>query len=265
MSSIFGDVRRHLLILMIAGACLCGLSGAKGLNAQLPGMPEAKGAPLDWKAEFLKGLQEFAEWDVLGGMLGVLMLAAVLGMVIAYHPRTYGKAATLEEAEQPKIFIMYAVVGAIIAVVVKAHPIMGIVVFGIGGLFRFRTDVGPAKDTGRVILVTCVGLCCGLMLFVAAIVGTAFAWVVIWLLEGTVAHRVLVKGLDPTVLAKSAEAYEEVLRENGLHLMSQKKNFIKNQVAFIFRAPGKIDREQLEGLFKDIPPKLQGAVDWEWS
>ena len=33
----------------------------------------------------------------------------------------------------------------------------------------------------------------------------------------------------------------------------------------IFRAPGKLDREQLEGLFKDIPPKLQGAVDWEWS
>jgi hypothetical protein len=26
---------------------------------------------------------------------------------------------------------------------------------------------------------------------------------------------------------------------------------------------GLAHREQLEGLFKDIPPKLQGAVDWE--
>jgi len=254
-----------MAVLAIAGACLCALSGAKALHAQFPGVPAAPAKALDWKEEFLRGLQEFADVEVLGGMLGVLLLAAVLGMVIAYHPRTYGKAASLEEAEQPKIFIMYAVVGAIISVVVKAHPIMAAVVFGIGGLFRFRTDVGPAKDTGRVILVTCIGLCCGLMLFVPAILATAFSWIAIWLLEGTVAHRVLVKGLDPTVLAKSAEAYEEVLRENGLHLMSQKKNFIKNQVAFIFRAPGKLDREQLEGLFKDIPPKLQGAVDWEWS
>ena len=30
------------------------------------------------------------------------------------------------------------------------------VVFGIGGLMRFRTNVGEAKDTGRVILVTVV-------------------------------------------------------------------------------------------------------------
>jgi hypothetical protein len=231
------------------------------LAAQFPDPPP----PEPWPVAFEKGLAEFTDWQILGGMLGVLALAAVLGAVVAYHPRTYGKALTLEEAEQPKIFIMYAVVGAIIGVVVRAHPTMAFVFFGIGGLFRFRTDVGPAKDTGRVILVTCIGLTCGLLLFVVAVLGTVFGWVLIWCLERTVAHRVLVKGLDPTVLAKSAEAYEEVLRENGLQIMSQKMNFVKNQVAFIFRAPGKLDREELENLFKDIPPKLQGAVDWEWS
>lgn len=263
----FGDRRRCPAIVAVAAVCFFALSGATGIHAQMPGVLDApaKGAPVDWGAEFLKSLAEFKDWKILAGILGVLILAAVLGMVIAYHPRTYGKAASLEEAEQPKIFIMYAVVGAIIGQVVRAHPEMALVFFGIGGLLRFRTDVGPAKDTGRVILVTCLGLSCGLMLFVVAIIGTAFGWVLIWFLEGRVAHRVLVKGLDPTVLAKSAEAYEEVLRENGLHIMSQKMNFVKNQVAFIFRAPGKLDREQLENFFKDIPPKFQGAVDWEWS
>jgi hypothetical protein len=246
---------------VLAVVFLCVFTGA--LQAQVPGMP--LGGPMNWEEEFKKALAEFTDWKVLVGILGVLSLAAILGIIIAYHPRTYGKALTLEEAEQPKIFIMYAVVGAIIGQVVKAHPEMALVFFGIGGLLRFRTDVGPAKDTGRVILVTCLGLSCGLMLFVVSIIGTAFGWIVIWLLEGKVSHRVLVKGLDPTVLAKSAEAYEEVLRENGLHIMSKKMNFVKNQVAFIFRAPGKIDREELENVFKDIPPKLQGAVDWEWS
>jgi phosphate/sulfate permease len=247
----------------IVGSFLLMLAAASPLPAQLM---DVKGKDvLAWGEAFQKGLEELQDWKILGGMLSVMVLAAVLGALIAYHPRTYGKALTLEEAEQPKIFIMYAVVGSIIGVIVRAHHEMAFVVFGIGGLLRFRTDVGPAKDTGRVILVTCIGLSCGILLFNVAILGTIFGWLLVWLLERSVAHRVLVKGLDPLVLAKSAEAYEEVLRENGLQIMSQKMNFVKNQVAFIFRVPGKIDREQLEGLFKDIPPKLQGAVDWEWS
>jgi len=36
-------------------------------------------------------------------------------------------------------------------------------------------------------------------------------------------------------------------------------------VAFVFRAPGVLDREELEDLFKSIDPKLHGAVDWASS
>ena len=192
-----------------------------------------------------------------------LCLSAVLGFVIAYHPKTWGKAATLEEFDQPKIFIMYAIVGSIVAEIVRAYPEMAFVIFGIGGLLRFRTDVGPARDTGRVILATLVGLCCGLQIYTVALLSTTFGWVVIYLLESQVTHRVIIKGIDKDLLAEAAEAYEEVLVENSLRVMSQKKNFVKGQVAFVFRAPGRLDREQLEGMFKDIPPKLQGAPDWE--
>ena len=194
-----------------------------------------------------------------------LVLSTLLAMAIAYHPRSYGKAATLEEAEQPKSFLLYATIGVIIGQVVDFDSNMALVFFGLGGLFRFRTEVGPAKDTGRVILVTCIGVACGLKIFLLAVISTAFAWLLIFFLEGRVAHRVVVKGIEPGLLAQASEAYEEVLRENGFNVMSEKKNFLKGQVAFVFRAPGKLDREQLEVLFKDIPPKLQGAPDWEQS
>jgi hypothetical protein len=198
-------------------------------------------------------------------LLVALLLSTLLAMSIAYHPRSYGKAATLEEAEQPKSFLLYATIGVIIGQVVVFDRRMAFVFFGLGGLFRFRTEVGPAKDTGRVILVTCLGVACGLKIFVLAMLSAAFAWTLIFFLEGRIAHRVVVKGIEPSLLAPASEAYEEVLRENGFKVMSEKKNFLKGQVSFVFRAPGQLDREQVEVLFRDIPPKLQGAPDWEQS
>ena len=72
---------------------------------------------------------------------------------------------------------------------------MALVVFGIGGLMRFRTDVGPAKDTGRVILTAVVGVCCGLKLLVVAVTATAFGWLLLWMLERDTFTRLLVKGV----------------------------------------------------------------------
>jgi hypothetical protein len=209
------------------------------------------------------GWKGFTDFENVGNIAVALLLAAALGALMAYHPRTFGRASTLEEGDQPKIIIMYGVVGCIVAEIVVAFPAMAIVIFAIGGLMRFRTDVGPARDTGRVILVTLIGLCCGLKIYVMAALATAFGWAMIYVLDGRVTHRLLVKGLEAALIAQSSEAYEEVLLENGFRILSQKKNFVKAQVAFIFRAPQELDREQLEFLFKDIPPKLQGAVDWE--
>ena len=49
----------------------------------------------------------------------------MLLVVIAYHPASRRKAASFEELEQPKTFIMYAMVGAVIGVMVSIYPVMG--------------------------------------------------------------------------------------------------------------------------------------------
>jgi predicted membrane protein len=211
------------------------------------------------------GWLRFGEGPLLAQTLLSFVLAVLLGAFIAYHPRSYGKAMTLADVEQPKIYLMYSLVGALVAMIIRVAPPMALVVFGIGGLLRFRTDVGAAKDTGRIILVTCTGLCCGLGLYPVAVLGTAFGWVLIYFLEARVAYRVVIKGLGPDVLAQAATAYSKVLDDNGADILSEKKNFVKQQVAFVFRAPGVLDREELEDLFKSIDPKLHGAVDWASS
>jgi hypothetical protein len=133
----------------------------------LEGLPVVQEPGVGWAA--------LRDIDFIGEMAMVLGLALVLAAVIAYHPTLRSRASTLAEIEQPKTFMMYSMIGALIAIVVKVQPSMALVVFGIGGLMRFRTDVGQAKDTGRVILVTVVGLSCGLELYVVALLATALA------------------------------------------------------------------------------------------
>jgi hypothetical protein len=202
-------------------------------------------------------------WRILD-MVIVFMLAAALGAVIAYHPRTREKASTLPELEQPKTFIMYALVGAVIARIVEANSAMALVVFGIGGLMRFRTDVGPAKDTGRVILTAIVGVCCGLKLMVVAVTATFFGWILLWMLERETFTRLIVKGLAHEVVAPSAEAYRRLLVQSGCKIFGERKKFIEGQVGFVFAAPDPFDRERFEEhLLLSIPENLRGALDWD--
>ena len=72
---------------------------------------------------------------------------------------------TREEAELPKVLIMYALVGAVVGeIVLEYGMVVGFVIFGLGGLMRFRTDAASTRDTGRLIMVTLIGLIAGLNL-----------------------------------------------------------------------------------------------------
>jgi hypothetical protein len=212
-----------------------------------------------------EGLGGFADFTFLWQGLLSLTLAAVLAAVIAYHPKRSKAIRSLDEAEAPRVYVMYAVVGALIGLMVlKFGMVVGLVVFGIGGLMRFRTDVQSAPRTGRLILVTLIGLSCGLALPHLAVLTTAFGFALIFILESSAAYRILVKGLDPRTLAQTADAYRAALERADCRVLSEKKDFDRHQAAFIFTAPLRLSRTQLVRDFEaNIPEPLRGAVDWE--
>lgn len=222
-------------------------------------------AAVDWDG-FVEPWRRFTEIPTLTGLLVAFLMATALGALIAYHPRSYGKARSLSDVESPKTYIVYALAGALVGQFFKIDPRLGLVVFGLGGLMRFRTDVGAAKDTGRVIVVTLIGVCCGMFRYDIAIVSTLFAYALITILEGGTAYRVVVKGLGKETLLKAADAYRGILDNEGCRILNEKKNFVKHTVRFTFRAPRGIDREDLEQVFEDsIPPELKGAAEWQSS
>lgn len=221
------------------------------------------GAPANPRPGGGMGWEAFGDLAFIGQMSLVLVIAVVLSAAIAYHPSTQRKARTLAELEQPKTFIMYSIVGAIIALIVKVQPSMALVVFGIGGLLRFRTFVGAAKDTGRVILVTVVGLCCGLQLYVVAVLGTAFGWVLILVLEGRSVGRLVIQGLEREHIAHAAAEHARILEQAGCTILGEERNVLKGITAFVYRASRQIDRHALEAQFETLPDHQRGAIQWE--
>ncbi len=236
------------------------------VSAQLVSGESTQARPMtaDWE-DLREGWEDFGNIAYIVDVSLMLLLSIMLAAVIAYHPSTRRKASNITEFEQPKTFLMYAMVGALIAQLVQTYPPMALVIFGIGGLLRFRTVVGEAKDTGRVILVTVVGLCCGLKIFVGAVLATLIGWILIWYLESQNAGRIVVKGLKDSDILAAAETYRGILGEAGCTVIRERKNLTKGRVTFIVKAPPELDAEALEEAFESVSEEQRGVVDWEIS
>jgi hypothetical protein len=212
-----------------------------------------------------EGWQGFADVGFLVGALLTLLLAAILGAIIAYHPKHGQTADTLQEIEAPKVYIIYAVIGAIIGImVVKYGLVVGFVLFGIGGLIRFRTSLRSASMTGRVIFTTLIGLSCGLDLPHVAVMATVFGYVLIYILEWSVAYRIDIKALPSKGVAEAAAAYRALLEQEDCRIVSEKKDPQKKRVIFIFRSSKHVTHHYLQDLLEtQIDGSLKGSVDWE--
>ena len=211
------------------------------------------------------GWAAFGDLAFIADMVLILAVAVALASAIAYHPVTRRKASTLAELEQPKTFIMYAMVGAIITIIVKTMPSMALVVFGIGGLLRFRTDVGEAKDTGRVILVTVIGLACGLELYVVAVLTTALAYLLVWLLERQSIERLIVQGVEAERMPEASANYLAALREVGCEIIGEDKRIKKSggSLMVIYRTPNGLTREQLQARLAEVPNSKRDTISWD--
>ncbi|MCP5055991.1 MAG: hypothetical protein GY937_04605 [bacterium] len=179
---------------------------------ELQGVPDDLRAP--WR-EFLEGWSAFASPLFLLQELVSLALAAGLAAAIAFHPRGGRRAIDPLAWERRHAVVIYAVVGAVVAEFVLFNPPMAFVIFGIGGLMRFRSVVGGPDDTARTILAVVVGLACGLKFFPLAILATAFYWVGIWFGRSKVAYRLEVRRIPEERGREAAAAWKRALEASG--------------------------------------------------
>jgi hypothetical protein len=238
-----------LAVLLAPGAAL----------AQTHGLFDAPSGPLA-----AVGWAGFRDMHFMAESVGALLLAIGLAAVIAFHPTTPRTVDQLHEADMPKVYIMYAFVGAVIGVTVREFGmVIGVVVFGIGGLIRFRTNTDSTRDTGRLIIVTLTGLIAGLGLPHLAVITTAFAFVLIFFFDSSPACRVKIEQLPADRLTEFADAYRGVLQSHGCKIITEHKTAAKGRVEFVFRLPRRGARERLHAALCETPLEPRGDIDWE--
>jgi hypothetical protein len=210
------------------------------------------------------GWAGFLDTRFMLNSLGILVLAAMLGALIGYHPATKRTIDKLHEADMPHVYVMYAVIGAVIGVAVREFgTVVGVVVFGIGGLIRFRSSTDSTRDTVRLIIVTLAGLIAGLGLMHFAVMISLFAFVLIYMFDTSPAFRIRIEEFPKGQTTVCAEAYRAVLRQHGCYIIAEHHSAEKNRVEFVFRLPRRSTRQRLEAELCAIAAELRGDIDWE--
>lgn len=200
-------------------------------------------------------------WFV-GSLLLGLGVAAICGLAIAWHPRRSGKGDPVEDLEQRNTLIVLAMVGAIVSELVRVEPTMALVVFGIGGLIRFRTVLDNPKVTGKAIMVVVVGLAAGLGELAMAVFFTVFAWLLIFWLDSNVGFRIRMK------LGKSADAKGtliallDMIRRVGGRTSSAEEYEHKQQIVVVGKLPSSVDPVKFKAeLIKKLPQGEDADID----
>ena len=192
----------------------------------------------------------------------ILISATLSSALLAYHPIYRRRSLSLEDLDLRRTLIIYGIVGALIAVVCSVSPSMAFVIFGIGGLMRFRTDVGASKDTGNAIMVTLIGLCWGLGLELVAVLATVFFWLMIFVFELAPARELRVGGVAVQDMGRSSEAYTSAIERAGGRVLGQAKDFRKGLMTFVFRIRSSSLDNELDHELAQIPEALRGTPDW---
>lgn len=208
------------------------------------------------------GWEAFTHPDQYLHAVLVLFTATVSGLVLAFHPVQWGRPLTLDDVEQRKTLVFYSSVGALIAIICTVAPSMAFVIFGIGGLMRFRTNTGESKATGHTIMGTLIGLCWGLGLQLVAALATLYFWLMIYALESVRVEKLTVAGIDQVLWPRATEAYRSALTQAGCAVLSHSKGFKKSQLVFTLRVPRQFSAEQTERSLTALPEELRGTLDW---
>jgi len=200
----------------------------------------------------------------VGSYLISLAVALILATFIAFHPQTYGNRKSLSDIEAPKTLIFYAMIGSLVGATVADYgPELGFIFFGLGGLMRFRTNSGTTVQTGRLILVALIGLCCGLKMLYIASFSTLVVWILIYILERKALYHIEIKKIDDKLFPKSVTAYRQALEKQKCKIIIENKNLAKSKVEFIFSSPSQLDRDEIEAfLDRHISEDNRGAISW---
>ncbi|MFO0784277.1 MAG: hypothetical protein U0636_11415 [Phycisphaerales bacterium] len=202
---------------------------------------------------------------VLDVMLGFL-LSILLALLLTAWPRSLVPHDPVAAAEERNGGVIVSMVGCLAAELVQSseHLTMGaeiaLVVFGIGGLIRFRTVFGDPRRTGLMILITILGLCCGMSQYALASLAFVVIWFVRYLLLSRTTLVVRVRTRKGTDVEQARAAAVAAVSGRGATIFMNKVRRDGRTVELQAYQRGSIDETDLRETLEDAIPGARVRV-----
>ncbi|MBO9453007.1 hypothetical protein J7426_22280 [Tropicibacter sp. R16_0] len=188
-----------------------------------------------------------------------VVVTIILTALIVYHPVRRKARRSVSDLVMPRLFFLYALIGMAVGFLVIQHGSMiGFVVFGIGALLRFRSNLDDPVDTVEMIIVTVLGLAVGLGLpLMAALVGVV-CWCFIWLGGRNRGVEVSLKGSDEEHSLEISGAIEAMATDAGWQLVRKHHVPGKSRVTLLYITTGGLSEARIEEMIiKVVPEKVE--------
>jgi len=140
-----------------------------------------------------------------------LALAALLGAALAYRPRRRLRALK-RNPYVGQTQILLALVAAALMIIVGDNAARAFGIFAAVSVVRFRTNIRDPKEITVLLISLAVGLGSGVGRWDLALILTALAIVVLWILEYREAQQVS-RTMDLTVTTKDVAVTQTILRK----------------------------------------------------
>lgn len=188
----------------------------------------------------------------------------LLTALLAFHPVVVARSRRTGVIDLQKGLFLFSLIGMLTGFLVVHHGyLIGFVIFGIGGLFRFRMETSSIPETAKLVIASLVGLAAGLDLPVMAVIATAAAWVVIYLFGRTERLALEVKFDEAAAPQVSMQHLQDHLKSMGYAIASVSKTKFKPVAEYVLVSRDPDAQRKLVNEMAELQGRKEsGILDW---
>ena len=237
--------------------------GEKELDMLAGGHAGKESAPLygpdDWRV-ITESLMLFRHAPYVVDLVLGLLCSIGVALALTSTPSRSGNFDPVASAAARKATVICAMIGCIAAELVQASEqfLLGaeiaLVLFGIGGLVRFRTLFEDAGQTGIAIIATVLGLACGMSEYSLVALALAVVFLANWWLNSRSAIAVRIKVRKHADLAQVQAAATALLQEQHFSVIRSTPNATERTLEIFAETGSDFDAEVLSSSIQAAIP-----------
>ena len=221
--------------------------------------PHGLPGPDDWRV-ITNSLSLFRHPPYVTDLVLGLGSSIVVALALTSTPRRASRFDPVARSEQRKATVICALIGCIAAELVQASEqfLLGaeiaLVLFGIGGLVRFRTLFDDAGQTGVAIVATVLGLACGMSEYSLVALSLAVVFLVNWWMHSVAIVQVRVKVRKNVDLAQAQAAVTGILQQRDFSVLRETPDTGERTLEVHARTAADFDTDSLAQAIRDAVP-----------